>query len=139
MIYSNDITAKLVTKALKDLPTNNWNEDRFTVSEHDGFELAFECETQSVTKGDFILYTDHSRIETRVILKSQQSRYSCDYTTKEWVLSEMTSKDFNLIGNKIRGAQKRIACTSLKNCLVNDYSLTLDVTKWNGSNWIDVI
>ena len=141
MIYSSEITGKVVREALKSLPTDNWNEDRFTYAEHDSFELAFECETQGVTKGDFILYTDHSCMETRVVLKSQQSKYSCDYAETEWKLSEMTSKDFRFIEDKIRRAQKRVACNSLKNCLVNEYSLTLDVMKYNHQerNWITTI
>lgn len=132
MIYSSDITGKMVREAIKSIPTNNLKYDSNIVSGDYTFELMFKAGWMSETsKGDFALVVDQDRIETRVILRSQMSHYTDDWTEKEWKLSEMVSKDWRFIEDKIRRAQKRVASKNRQNWMIGEAHLSLWFAKWN--------
>ena len=133
MLYSNEITGKLIRETIKSLPVRN--DIYMKVSDYD-FELKMN-NLLDVAKGDFTLYVDTNRLDTRVVLNSQQSRWYDDWTSKEWKLSEMTSKDWRFIEDKIRRAQKRINSDKVVNQYLTNGSLSLYSVKYEDKKWND--
>lgn len=133
MLYSNEITGKLIRETIKSLPVRN--DIYMKVSDYD-FELKMN-NLLDVAKGDFTLYVDTNRLDTRVVLNSQQSRWYDDWTSKEWKLSEMTSKDWRFIEDKIRRAQKRIDSDKVVNQYLTNGSLSLYSVKYEDKKWND--
>ena len=134
MLYSNEITGKLIRETIKSLPTTN---DTYMKTADYDFELRFKNLLSETAKGDFTLYVDGDRVYTRVVLNSQMSKWTDDWTQKEWRLDEMTSKDWRFIEDKIRRAKKRIASDAKCNRFLSNTSLNLYSVKHDGEKWND--
>ena len=132
MKYGNEITGKEIRESIKSFDVENFNyESGRQQSQHKELELRFQLGYgDECKKGDFFLYVDTDRVYTRVILKSQLSRFSDDWTSKEWKLNEMVSKDWRFIEDKIRRAKKR---------MTRDTQLNMLYMQYVNKEWIDLV
>ena len=139
MIYGNSIEPKQVKEIMLTLRTDNFDSERFDLLHKDDtmFTINFKQRYAQHSKGDFWFNVDFERMSTRVVFLSRHSKYEDDWTRKEWKLSEMTSKEWRTISDKIKGAHRHI--NNEKKFLVNEFSLSLDFSKHDGNEWKTIL